>query len=59
MPLYRRLTYGNLAEFNVLDTRQYRDDQAAGGGRDPPNPEQGIRAARSSGRRRRAGSSRA
>ena len=28
MQLYRRLTYGNLAEFNVLDTRQYRDDQA-------------------------------
>jgi len=25
--LYRRLTYGRLAEFNVLDTRQYRDDQ--------------------------------
>ena len=40
MLLYRRLTYGNLAEFNVLDTRQYRDDQAAGGGLDPPNPEQ-------------------
>jgi alkaline phosphatase D len=29
-----------LAEFNVLDTRLYRDDQAAGGGLDPPNPEQ-------------------
>jgi len=27
MRLYRRLTYGRLAEFNVLDTRQYRDDQ--------------------------------
>ncbi len=27
--LYRRLTYGRLAEFNVLDTRQYRDDQIA------------------------------
>ncbi|WP_435101492.1 alkaline phosphatase D family protein [Halarchaeum sp. P4] len=27
LPLYRRFTYGNLAEFNVLDTRQYRDDQ--------------------------------
>jgi alkaline phosphatase D len=38
MRLYRRLTYGNLAEFNVLDTRQYRDDQAAGDGTDPPNP---------------------
>ena len=40
MLLYRRIAYGNLAEFNVLDTRQYRDDQAAGGGRDAPNPEQ-------------------
>lgn len=38
MQLYRRLTYGNLAGFNVLDTRQYRDDQAAGDGTDPPNP---------------------
>ena len=38
MQLYRRLTYGNLAEFNVMDTRQYRDDQAAGDGQDPPNP---------------------
>jgi alkaline phosphatase D len=28
MPLYRRFTFGSLAEFNVLDTRQYRDDQA-------------------------------
>jgi len=25
--VYRRLTYGDLAEFSVLDTRQYRDDQ--------------------------------
>ncbi|MBD2777539.1 alkaline phosphatase D family protein [Iningainema tapete] len=28
MRLYRRFTFGNLAEFSVLDTRQYRDDQA-------------------------------
>lgn len=27
LPLYRRFTFGNLIEFNVLDTRQYRDDQ--------------------------------
>jgi alkaline phosphatase D len=27
MQLYRRLTYGNLANFHVLDTRQYRTDQ--------------------------------
>ncbi len=40
MRLYRRLTYGDLASFNVLDTRQYRDDQAAGDGTKPPNPEQ-------------------
>ncbi|MGH3326282.1 MAG: alkaline phosphatase D family protein [Streptomycetales bacterium] len=25
--LFRRLTFGDLAEFNVLDTRQFRDDQ--------------------------------
>ena len=40
MLLYRRLAYGDLAEFSVLDTRQYRDDQAAGDGTDPPNAEQ-------------------
>ncbi|XHX80802.1 MAG: alkaline phosphatase D family protein [Stenomitos frigidus ULC029] len=28
--LYRRLTYGDLAQFNVLDTRQYRSDQPCG-----------------------------
>ena len=27
LPLYRRFTFGKLVEFNVLDTRQYRDDQ--------------------------------
>jgi alkaline phosphatase D len=40
MQLYRRIAYGNLAEFNVLDTRQYRSNQAAGDGRDAPNPTQ-------------------
>jgi alkaline phosphatase D len=30
--LYRRFRYGSLAEFNVLDGRQYRDDQACGDG---------------------------
>ncbi|MFP5022638.1 alkaline phosphatase D family protein [Pseudonocardia phyllosphaerae] len=30
MRLYRRLSYGTLAEFTMLDTRQYRDDQACG-----------------------------
>ncbi|OKH26788.1 alkaline phosphatase [Hydrococcus rivularis NIES-593] len=28
MQLYRRFSWGNLALFHVLDTRQYRDDQA-------------------------------
>ncbi len=32
MRLYRRLTYGSLAEFSVLDTRQYRADQPCGDG---------------------------
>lgn len=27
LPLYRRFTFGDLVEFNVLDTRQYRSDQ--------------------------------
>ncbi|MFC6768208.1 alkaline phosphatase D family protein [Natrinema soli] len=27
LPLYRRFTFGDLAEFNILDTRQFRDDQ--------------------------------
>lgn len=27
LSLYRRLAFGSIAEFNVLDTRQYRDDQ--------------------------------
>ncbi|WP_199622012.1 alkaline phosphatase D family protein [Paenibacillus alkalitolerans] len=37
--LYRRLSFGNLLDFHVLDTRQYRDDQANGDGRKPPSPE--------------------
>ncbi|USK36784.1 alkaline phosphatase D family protein (plasmid) [Bacillus sp. F19] len=37
--LYRRLSFGNLVDFNVLDTRQYRDDQANGDGRSPQTPE--------------------
>jgi alkaline phosphatase D len=32
LPLYRRFAFGDLAEFSVLDTRQYRDDQACGDG---------------------------
>ncbi|WP_251023311.1 alkaline phosphatase D family protein [Streptomyces sp. ISL-10] len=30
--MYRRLSYGRLADFTMLDTRQYRDDQACGDG---------------------------
>ncbi len=37
MLLYRRFTYGDLARFYVMDTRQYRDDQANGDGLDPPD----------------------
>lgn len=32
MQLYRRLTFGDLIEFNVLDTRQYRTKQPCGDG---------------------------
>lgn len=32
MQLYRRITYGKLAQFHVLDTRQYRTDQPCGDG---------------------------
>lgn len=38
LQLYRSFTYGSLVDISVLDTRQYRDDQAAGDGSDPPNP---------------------
>jgi alkaline phosphatase D len=30
LQLYRRIAYGDLAEFNVLDTRQFRADQPCG-----------------------------
>ncbi len=39
MQVYRRFRWGDLAEFNVLDTRQYRSDQAYGDGTKPPGPE--------------------
>src|SRR5215470_1867343 len=32
MQLYRRIRWGSLATFHMLDTRQYRDDQACGDG---------------------------
>jgi alkaline phosphatase D len=37
--LYRRLRFGDLAEFSVLDGRQYRTDQPCGDGRKPICPE--------------------
>lgn len=39
MQLYRRLTYGTLVQFDVLDTRQYRSNQVCGDGRSEPNKE--------------------
>ena len=39
MQLYRRLQFGRLAQFDVLDTRQYRSDQAYGDGQHIPGPE--------------------
>src|SRR5262249_13539442 len=38
---YRRLRYGNLAQINVLDTRQFRDDQPCGDNVKPVCPEVG------------------
>ncbi|MEU4796768.1 alkaline phosphatase D family protein [Streptomyces sp. NPDC023327] len=37
--LYRRLTWGRLAQFDILDTRQYRSDQAYGDKAHAPGPE--------------------
>ena len=39
MQLYRQFNYGDLANVQVLDTRQFRDDQASGDGRKPATPE--------------------
>lgn len=39
MQLYRKFSYGKLASFLVLDSRQYRDDQANGDGSKPHTPE--------------------
>lgn len=38
MLLYRRVNFGPLAEFAILDSRQYRTDQACGDGNKPPCP---------------------
>jgi alkaline phosphatase D len=39
MLLYRRVPFGRLADFHVLDTRQYRTDQPCGDGNKPLCPE--------------------
>ncbi|GGT25992.1 alkaline phosphatase D family protein [Streptomyces purpureus] len=39
MKLYRRLHFGRLAQFDILDTRQYRSNQAYGDGWQTPGPE--------------------
>ncbi len=39
MRLYRRLHFGRLAQFDILDTRQYRSNQAYGDGWQTPGPE--------------------
>ncbi|MFB7911460.1 alkaline phosphatase D family protein [Kitasatospora sp. NPDC056076] len=39
LTLYRRVHCGQLAQFDILDTRQYRDDQANGDGWQYPTPE--------------------
>ncbi|MCT9083483.1 alkaline phosphatase D family protein [Streptomyces fulvoviolaceus] len=39
LKLYRRLYWGRLAQFDVLDTRQYRSDQAYGDGWKVPGPD--------------------
>ncbi|MDH6705815.1 alkaline phosphatase D [Kitasatospora sp. MAA19] len=39
LTLYRRVQFGQLAQFDILDTRQYRDDQANGDGWQYPTPE--------------------
>jgi alkaline phosphatase D len=39
MPLYRRISFGNLADFYVLDTRQYRTDQPLDDGIRAPSDE--------------------
>ncbi|WP_020668363.1 alkaline phosphatase D family protein [Amycolatopsis nigrescens] len=39
MQLYRRIGWGGLINFHMLDTRQYRDDQLFGDGNKPDAPE--------------------
>ncbi len=39
MQLYRRVNYGDLAQFHVVDTRQYRNEQPCGRGTKPQCPQ--------------------
>ncbi|TWU58763.1 Alkaline phosphatase D precursor [Rubripirellula tenax] len=39
MQIYRGCSWGRLADFDVLDTRQYRSDQPCGDGKSEPCPE--------------------
>lgn len=39
MQIYRRLAFGDLLDLNVIDTRQFRDDQPYGDGSHVPGPE--------------------
>ena len=43
--LYRRLAFGNMVEFHMLDTRQYRSDQPCGDGEQPACEERNIETA--------------
>jgi alkaline phosphatase D len=54
MQLFRKLSYGRLADFHVLDTRQYRTDQPLGDGEKPPGPELMVPAGTILGERQRA-----
>lgn len=42
MRIYRRVGYGRLVDFHVLDTRQYRDDQVVNGSPDRLDPSRSI-----------------
>lgn len=42
MQLFRRLNWGGLATFHMLDTRQYRDDQCEDDSCDPDDPDRTI-----------------
>ena len=55
LQLYRRFHYGNLVDLHLLDTRQYRDDQANGDGWKPPAGNPPIRTGACSAMNRSAG----